>query len=41
MDLLNALKGGGDLQSMLGSMLDRDGDGSAMDDVLDMAKKFF
>lgn len=33
--------GGGDLQSMLGSMLDRDGDGSAMDDVLDMAKKFF
>ena len=36
-----ALSGGGDLQSMLGSMLDRDGDGSAMDDVLDMAKKFF
>ena len=36
-----ALSGGGDLEGMLGSMLDRDGDGSAMDDVLDMAKKFF
>jgi hypothetical protein len=36
-----ALAGGNDLQSMLGSMLDQDGDGSAMDDVLDLAKKFF
>ncbi len=36
-----ALAGGGDLQSMLGSMLDQDGDGSAIDDVLDLAKKLF
>lgn len=35
------LTGGGDLQGMLGSMLDADGDGSAIDDVLDLAKKFF
>jgi hypothetical protein len=35
------LAGGGDFQSMLGSMLDSDGDGSAVDDVLDLAKKFF
>jgi len=29
------------LGDMLSSMLDSDGDGSAVDDVLDMAKKFF
>lgn len=29
------------LGGMLSSMLDSDGDGSAVDDVLDMAKKFF
>ena len=35
------LAGGGDMQGMLASMLDQDGDGSAIDDVLDIAKKFF
>lgn len=33
--------GSGDLGGMLSSMLDADGDGSAVDDVMDMAKKFF
>ena len=33
--------GGGGLGDMLSSMLDSDGDGSAVDDILDMAKKFF
>ncbi len=31
----------GGLQSTLGSLLDRDNDGSSLDDVLDIAKKFF
>jgi len=33
--------GSGGLGDMLSSMLDSDGDGSAVDDVLDIAKKFF
>jgi hypothetical protein len=33
--------GGADLGGMLSSFLDADGDGSALDDVLGMAKKFF
>ena len=32
---------GGQQQSALASLLDRDGDGSALDDVMDFAKKFF
>jgi len=39
--LQSAASGGGGLQGMLGSLLDSDGDGSAVDDVLDIAKKFF
>ena len=38
---LKSASDGGDLGSMLGSFLDSDGDGSAMDDVLDLARKFF
>ena len=36
-----AQTGSGGMGEMLSSMLDSDGDGSAIDDVLDMAKKFF
>lgn len=36
-----SLAGGGDLKSMLGSMLDRDGDGSALDDLAGLAGKLF
>jgi hypothetical protein len=32
---------GGDLMSMLGPMLDADGDGSIADDLLGLAGKFF
>ncbi len=35
------LAGGGSAKGMLSSLLDSDGDGSALDDVLDLAKRFF
>jgi len=38
---LAAQDSSGGLGDMLSSMLDSDGDGSAVDDVMDMAKKFF
>jgi hypothetical protein len=41
MGTLGKQAGSGGLGDMLSSMLDSDGDGSAVDDVMDMAKKFF
>jgi len=38
---LKAQEGGGNPMDMLGSLLDSNNDGSAMDDVLNLAKKFF
>ncbi|MBT8061198.1 MAG: DUF937 domain-containing protein [Xanthomonadales bacterium] len=38
---LQQLSGGQEKQSLLGSLLDSDNDGSALDDVLDIAKRFF
>lgn len=35
------LQSDNNLMGMLGSMLDQDGDGSAMDDIMGMASKFF
>lgn len=38
---LAAQASGGQQGNILGSLLDRDNDGSALDDVLDLAKRFF
>lgn len=38
---LQRVAGGQEKQSLLGSLLDSDNDGSALDDVLDIARKFF
>jgi len=38
---LQALAGGGQQKNILSSLLDSDDDGSVLDDVLDLAKKFF
>ena len=38
---LKSPAGGGSPMDMLGSLLDSNNDGSSMDEVLDLAKKFF